>query len=369
MERARAIQRALDARGVPVSLREILAALQVDPEVPDRTLERNLLEGFRESLRRGTADSDGGGQTESAAPGVAVARYPEWDQQIGDYRPRWCSVWERRATGNATAFVESVLAEHGPMVGRLRREFQMLRPAGMGRERRARDGDDLDLDALIEDLVDQKAGRPSEGRVYLRRHRKVRDVAVAFLVDLSASTREVVGDSGKSVIEVEKESLVMMSEALEALGDRYAVFGFSGRGRQMVTFDVFKDFGEALDDAARGRIGAMTYRMENRDGAAIRHATQRLLAIDAKTRLLILLSDGKPLDCGCDLYQASYAQADTRMALREAMEQKVHPFCITVDPAGEDYLRDMYGEVRYAIIDSVTALPARLPAIYRRLTT
>jgi hypothetical protein len=370
MERARAIQQALDARGVPVSLREILAALEVDPEIPDRTLERNLLEGFRESLRRGSGDpAESGPGLDQAPPGVKVARYPEWDQQIGDYRPRWCSVWERRATGNATAFVESVLAEHGPMLRRLRREFQMLRPAGLGRERRARDGDDLDLDALIEDLVDQRAGHPSEGRVYLRRHRKERDVAVAFLVDLSASTREMVGDSGKSVIEVEKESLVMMSEALEALGDRYAVFGFSGRGRQMVTFDVFKDFGEKLDDAARGRIGAMTYRMENRDGAAIRHATQRLLAVDAKTRLLILLSDGKPLDCGCDLYQASYAQADTRMALREAMEQKVHPFCITVDPDGEDYLRDMYGEVRYAIIDSVAGLPARLPAIYRKLTT
>lgn len=370
MERARAIQQALDARGVPVSLREILAALEVDPEIPDRTLERNLLEGFRESLRRGSGEAPAAGQgIEGTHPGVRVARYPEWDQQIGDYRPRWCSVWERRATGNATAFVESVLSEHGPMLRRLRREFQMLRPTGIGRERRARDGDELDLDALVEDLVDQKAGRPSEGRVYIRRHHKVRDVAVAFLVDLSASTRELVGDTGKSVIEVEKESLVMMSEALEALGDRYAVFGFSGRGRQMVTFDVFKDFEERLDDAARGRIGAMTYRMENRDGAAIRHATERLLRVEAKTRLLILLSDGKPLDCGCDLYQASYAQADTRMALREAMEQKVHPFCITVDPEGEDYLRDMYGDVRYAIIDSVKELPARLPAIYRRLTT
>ena len=300
---------------------------------------------------------------------VRVSHYPEWDQQIGDYRPRLCSVWERRAAGDASAFVESVLDEHGPMLRRLRRQFQMLRPAGLGRERRAREGDELDLDALVEALVDQRVGLPTDGRVYVRRHLKLRDVAVAFLVDQSASTRELVGSTGKSVIEVEKESLVLMSEALEALGDRYAIFGFSGRGRQMVTFDVFKDFDERLGDPVRGRIGAMSYRMENRDGAAIRHATRRLLGIDARTRLLILLSDGKPLDCGCDLYQASYAQADTRMALREAMERKVHPFCITVDPAGEDYLREMYGDVRYAVIDSVAALPARLPAIYRRLTT
>jgi nitric oxide reductase NorD protein len=369
MERARIIQRALEARGMSVSLREITAALEVDPELPDRTLERNLLEAFRESMRRGEHDDDAPTGQGLDVAGVRVARYPEWDEQIGDYRPRWCSVWERRASGDASAFVESVLDEHGPMVRRLRREFQMLRPAGMGRERRAREGDELDLDALVEDLVDRRAGLPSDERIYLRRHLKQRDVAVAFLVDLSASTRELVGQSGKSVIEVEKESLVMMSEALEALGDRYAIFGFSGRGRQMVTFDVFKDFDEPLDHSTRGRIGAMNYRMENRDGAAIRHATGRLLAVDARTRLLILLSDGKPLDCGCDLYQGSYAQADTVMALREAMEQRVHPFCITVDPSGEDYLREMYGEVRYAVIDSVAALPERLPAIYRRLTT
>ena len=93
------------------------------------------------------------------------------------------------------------------------------------------------------------------------------------------------------------------------------------------------------------------------------------MEVDARSRLLILLSDGKPLDCGCDLYQASYAQADTRTALREARAQRIHPFCITVDPQGEDYLEEMYGAVRYAVIDSVAALPARLPAIYRRLTT
>ena len=266
-------------------------------------------------------------------------------------------------------FVESVLAEHANKVRQLRREFQMLRPSGLGRERGAREGDSLDVDALVGELVETRLGRPGEGRVYLRRVRRERDVAVAFLVDLSASTRELVAEGGKSVIEVEKEALVLMSEALEALGDRYGIFGFSGRGRQMVTFDVFKDFDERWNEPVKGRIGAMTYRMENRDGAAIRHATRRLAAVDARVRLLVLLSDGKPLDCGCDLYQAAYAQADTRMALREAREHRVHPFCITVDPHGEDYLRAMYGDVRYTVIDSVEQLPSRLPAIYRRLTT
>lgn len=367
--RARSIQERLDTRGIPTSLREILAAMEMAPELSDALLERNLTDTFREAVRRGLPMDSEGPNEDGPAAEVQVIRYPEWDEQISDYRPNWCKVWERRASGNASVFVDAVLEEHRPMVRRLRREFQMLRPEGLGRERRATEGDDLDLDALVESLVDRRMGLPAEGRVHIRKNHSVRDVAVAFLVDLSASTRETVGSQGKSVIEVEKESLVVLSEALEALGDRYAIFGFSGRGRQMVTFDVFKDFGERLGPIIKGRIGAMTYRMENRDGAAIRHATRRLREVDARTRLLILLSDGKPLDCGCDLYQASYAQADTRMALREARNFQVHPFCITVDPDGESYLGDMYGDVRYTVIDSAEALPARLPAIYRRLTT
>ena len=372
MERAERVQRSLDSRGVPASLREIAAALSLDPNLSDAALERNMAEAFREELLRGGDTSQASlfaHNQDPDAAGLSVARYPEWDEQIGDYRPRWCTVWERQASGSAGVFVDAVLAEHGPMVRRLRREFQLMRPAGLGKERRAREGGAVDLDALVGELVDARLGRPGEGRVYLRRVRKERDVAVAFLVDQSASTRELVVEGGKSVIEVEKESLVLLAEALEALGDRYGIFGFSGRGRQMVTFDVFKDFEERWDETVRGRIGAMTYRMENRDGAAIRHATMRLAKVDAKVRLLVLLSDGKPLDCGCDLYQAAYAQADTRMALREAREHGVDPFCITVDPSGAEYVGAMYGDVRYAVIESVEQLPARLPAIYRRLTT
>jgi len=372
MGRAERIQRALDARGVPASLREIAAALSLDADLTDAALERNLADAFREELRRGGDAAQSPlfpSNQELPSRDLTVSRYPEWDEFIGDYRPRWSTVWERRAVGSAGVFVDAVLAEHATTVRRLRREFQMMRPAGLGKERRAREGDALDLDALVGELVDAQLGRPGEGRVYVRRVRKERDVAVAFLVDQSASTRELVVEGGKSVIEVEKESLVLLAEALEALGDRYGIFGFSGRGRQMVTFDVFKDFGERWDEVVRGRIGAMTYRMENRDGAAIRHATMKLAQLDAKARLLILLSDGKPLDCGCDLYQAGYAQADTRMALREAREQGVHPFCITVDPSGAEYVAAMYGDVRYAVIESVEQLPARLPAIYRRLTT
>jgi nitric oxide reductase activation protein len=105
---------------------------------------------------------------------------------------------------------------------------------------------------------------------------------------------------------------------------------------------------------------------QNRDGAAIRHATAKLLAREARTRLLVLINDGRPLDDG---YKDEYSLEDTKAALREARQRGVHPFCITIDREADGYVRRMYGDVQFAVIDHLEALPKRLPRIYQRLTT
>ncbi|MCK6530298.1 hypothetical protein L6R50_22995 [Myxococcota bacterium] len=378
--RALGIQRSLADRGVEVPLSEVLRALRSDPENADTGVERALLEQFRDGRRSGGAaepppregagPSDAAGSPQAIEPESArVHRYWEWDRGIGDYRPTWATVRERRAEGRSPEFALETLKEHRPLVSRLRRQFQMIRAQQRGQSRGWLEGDELDLDALVAGVVESRAGHSPDGRFYLRRLRPERDVAVAFLVDLSASTKESVGRGGRTVIEVQKQSLILLCEALEALGDRYAIYGFSGRGRAHVTFEVYKSFGEPYNPDVRARIGGMGHQRENRDGAAIRHATHLLAREEARVRLLVLLSDGRPLDCGCDHYNERYAQEDTRMALREAMARRVHPFCITVDRRGEDYLASMYGDVRYAVIDRVESLPEKLPRIYRRLTT
>src|SRR5262245_44907930 len=99
----------------------------------------------------------------------------------------------------------------------------------------------------------------------------------------------------------------------------------------------------------------------------MRQATTRLARQDALTKLMIVLSDGRPYDH--DYGDSRYAREDTRMALRQARLAGITPFCITIDRESEDQLRDMYGEVGYTIIDDVLSLPERLPGIYTRLTT
>ncbi|MFM8551992.1 MAG: nitric oxide reductase activation protein NorD, partial [Nitrospiraceae bacterium] len=315
------------------------------------------------------AVEESGARAQPDEPAQANAfLYDEWDGIIQDYRQGWCRVVERTAPDGATDCAAATLAEHGAAVRLLRRYFEALRPPGLRRVSGQTDGEELDLDAVVRRRAELAAGADSSDRLYVRREKCERDVAAAFLVDLSGSTSRQIESSGgqtRRVIDIEKEGLLLLGEALEAIGDRYAVYGYSGRGRRQVDFVTLKAFDEPAGMRMASRLGAVEPLQQNRDGAAIRHATRKLLAQPAKVRLLVLLSDGKPLDEG---YADEYSLEDTKAALREARAKGLHPFCITVDRGADDYLKRMYGEVRYLVIDHAGALPEQLPRTYRRLT-
>ncbi|MBI3950033.1 MAG: VWA domain-containing protein [Acidobacteria bacterium] len=299
--------------------------------------------------------------------------YDEWDRELSDYRAGWCRVIEKSARRGGRQFVEYVRSYYGPIISSVKYQFQLLRPEALKKIRGEVDGEDFDLQAVIDYALDRRAsGRISE-RLYVRHLRKQRDVAVSFLLDMSSSTARTVapGSGGRSraakrIIDIEKEGLVLMSEALEAVGDLYSIQGFTSEGRHHVKFYVVKDFEEPYGPEVESRIGGITYQNNTRLGAAIRHAAARLLQQTAQTKLLIVLSDGRPYDH--DYGDSRYAREDTKVALRQTRMEGVIPFCITIDRESEVQLRDMYGEVGYTIIDDVLSLPERLPGIYRRLT-
>jgi nitric oxide reductase NorD protein len=231
------------------------------------------------------------------------------------------------------------------------------------------------LQALIDHYIDRKTtGRPSD-RIYIRRIRRERDVAVSFLLDMSSSTARTITRHpnqpytrpGQKIIDIEKQGLVLMSEALEAVGDAYSISGFTSEGRRNVKYFLVKRFGEKYTELVERRIGGITYHNNTRLGAAIRHAASELEKQDARTKLLIILSDGRPYDH--DYGDSRYAREDTKIALRQTKMNGITPFCITIDREAEAELKDLYGEVGYTIIDDVMSLPERLPGIYRRLTT
>jgi hypothetical protein len=308
-------------------------------------------------------------------PGETAYNYDEWDRDLTDHRLGWCRVVEKRVKRGDRSFVESTRDRHKGVISSIRYQFQLMKPENLRRVTNELDGDDYDLNAVIDYVIDRRADGQQSERLYTKRLRRQRDVAVSFLLDQSSSTARTIGrhplqpytHPGRRIIEVEKEGLVLMSEALEAVGDVYSINGFTSEGRRNVKFYVVKDFDERYSEEVERRIGGITYQNNTRLGAAIRHAAARLSKQEARTRLLIVLSDGRPYDH--DYGDARYAREDTREALRQAKQQGITPFCITIDRESEAELRDLYGDIGYTIIDDVLSLPERMPGIYRRLTT
>lgn len=294
---------------------------------------------------------------ESRAAGPTA--YDEWDYRRAGFRKQWCQVKVKEIKPVAGTFVSNTLTKYRGLLISLRRQFEMM-SVSEATVRRQRDGDEIDLDAVIEAVSDARAGLSPSERVYIRLQRNERQIAALFLLDMSSSTEGWVSTALK-------ESLILMCEALSALGDRYAIYGFSGMRRLRSEVFKVKEFDEPYDNTIKGRIAAIAPMEYTRMGPAIRHASQLLANTDAKIRLLITLSDGKPEDY--DGYKGAYAIEDTRHALIEAKMAGIHPFCITVDKEAHAYMAHMYGEVNYIFIDQVSKLPQRIPEIYRNLTT
>ena len=340
---------------------------------PDVSANLDLLEKAREheaAAKEQTAAEGLIGLGEDETPGNdgaewEIYRYPEWDAEKGDYRADWCTVRCRDIREGDPAFVADTLSRYRGEVHLIRRQFERLRPTRVQRFFKQQEGDELDLDALVDALADREAGAPMTDKVFVRRDKKQRDVAVVFLLDMSDSTDRIVSD-GQRIIDVEKQGLVLLLEAVGRIDDRCAVMGFASRGRHRVDVFRIKHFHEQFTSEVAARISGVEPLGYTRLGAALRHAAEHLAGVEAGTRLLVLLSDGRPYDLTYG--DMRYAMEDTRVALSEIRRAGMEAFCITVDPEGPAYLEHIFGANRYTVIQDVTHLPTRLPRIYQNLT-
>jgi nitric oxide reductase NorD protein len=338
------------------ALAEELARLGRAPRIASDATVHEILEV--EGARQRQAGSHSGAE---AAAGLA---YPEWDYRVGAYRHGCCVLREVPAPPGDTQWASRILRAHHPLIHHIRRHFAALRPKRR-RHTRQLDGHNLDLDAYVDDFAARRAGRTPTDRLYLTERPHQRDVSVAFLIDASGSTDAWVS-RGRCVLDIEKEATLVFCEALEALGDRYAIYAFAGHGAGDVRVLRVKGFADSYGEPVRGRIAGLHGETFTRLGAPIRHLTALLARQRTRLRLLFLLSDGKPNDE--DEYGGAYGIEDTRQAVAEARVQGVNLFCLTVDRQGSLYLPRMFGPHGYTILWDITQLPQRLPDIYRRIT-
>ena len=382
-------------------------------ELRNEDIDIRALQKQRDNLQRSldmerSAIRDALGYTR---PGARSYRYDECNYQSQSYLRHWCRLFEERLWPDDKEEVRTliqslkqIIARHSPAV---LKQLEQIKPLGYQRIYRVADGDELDFNALIQARQDIRAGVSPDERVYSRKDRVHRDVCAAFLVDLSASTDDPIEppdltapsstvtagptpdsrdpydddvfplnheagaqEQERRIIDVQRESMLIMSAALEKLGDSYGVYGFSGYGRDCVEFFVAKEPNEAFTQRTLESIASMTPKRSTRMGPAIRHATRKLVNSGNSLKLLIILSDGFPQDSdyGPERGNHEYGLQDTARALQEAHTKGVETFCVTVDKSGHDYLKRMCPESRYMIIEEIEDLPEALSKVYRSLT-
>ena len=340
-----------------------------------------------------------GGSLDPTEPQSFV--YDEWDFRAEDYKPRWCVVRQKGMAEGDPDYYSATLQGYGALVDQIKRQFELMVPEMFRKVRKLEDGEELDIDDVIEAIIDIRTGVGPSEKIFWRRNKVQRDVAVVFLLDTSASTAEAIDDtrkvaaeweapddpveymvwlrtrrgegmrrSYKRIIDLEKEAVVLLINALEAIGDVYGIYAFSGYGRENVEFYTIKDIEEGFSERVKSRIDRIAPLHATRMGPAIRHATSKLESQDARTKLLFLISDGRPQDRGYSRegVEKEYAVHDTKMALDEAGHKNITAFCLTVDKNGHDYLKTMCEDIGYEVLDDIYALPRRLLYLYRRLT-
>ncbi|QCB46446.1 nitric oxide reductase activation protein NorD [Hydrogenophaga sp. PAMC20947] len=314
-------------------------------------------------------------QSEGHEPMVPPSHYPEWDHLIQLERPAWVTVQERRAKVGDLAVVDAITTEHRRLIGRMKVMLDAMQPQGVQRQRKLEDGDEIDINAALDSLVQMRVGQQPDPRIMMRSVRQVRDISVLVLLDLSHSTNDVVragepGDKGagqeRTVLDLTREACVLLADAVNKVGDPFGIHGFCSDGRHDVNYWRFKDFDQPYDDLAKARIAGMTGQLSTRMGAAIRHATVTLRQQRSSKKLLLVITDGEPADV--DVRDPQYLRHDTKKAVEEAGRSGVFTYCMSLDPRADQYVSRIFGARNYVVVDKVERLPEKLPLLYAGLT-
>jgi len=305
-------------------------------------------------------------ESEGREPVIDPVHYAEWDHQIQLERPAWVTVQERRPKAGDPAVVDAIVAEHRRLIGRMKYLLDAMQPQGVQRLRKLEDGDDIDLNAALASLVELRMGQQPDPRIMMRSVRKVRDISVLVLLDLSQSTNDKVAGREQTVLDLTRQACVLLADAIAKVGDPFAIHGFCSDGRHDVNYWRFKDFNQPYDDSAKARLAGMQGQLSTRMGAAIRHAAAALKAQRSAKKLLLVITDGEPADV--DVRDPQYLRHDTRKAVEEAGRNGVLTYCMSLDPRADQYVSRIFGARNYMVVDKVERLPEKLPLLYAGLT-
>lgn len=296
------------------------------------------------------------------APEERGIPYDEWDFRAKTWKKAWCTVYPSEVPRSNPAWVAETRTRYRHLIDLLRRRLEEHRSERRALARQL-EGPEVDLDALVEHLAACEAGRTSPPRIYERPEHHRRDYATLVLMDLSLSSDSWVAN--RRVLDVTRESVLVLGEVADSLGDRLLLQAFASQTRNRSR--VWNLCGPSQSwEHGRGKLGVLEPQGYTRIGPALRHATATLAALPASRKLLLLISDGKPNDY--DRYEGRYGIADVHMAIREAEAKGIHTHALAVDAIAKDYLPEMLGQGAWNVLHRPEQLPKLLSTVYGRLT-
>lgn len=293
--------------------------------------------------------------------------YHEWDYRVQLNRPNWVTLYEHRAKKGDPQLYNRILDQNKGIAHRIKQIVDKLQAVGLQRIRRIEDGDELDLNACVEAITSIRMGQEPDPRITMKNVIRSREVSVVVLLDLSESTNEMVDGGDKTVLEVTQEAAILVSHAINGIGDQFAVHGFSSDGRHDLQYTRFKQFDEPFDQDVHSRLAGMQGGLSTRMGGAMRHAGSYLEKQSSKQKLLLVITDGEPADI--DEKDGQYLKQDAKKAVEELQSKGVYSYCLTIDQYADKYVHNIFGQNRYAIVDNVLKLPEKLPQLFANLTT
>lgn len=297
--------------------------------------------------------------------GVPICKVSEWDYLAASQRSDWVTIVEHESPTAPAHIISDILDKHSDVKKQISKLVSQSKIGQVQRLKRQREGDRLDLDACIQQRIDLLAGQSSEGGIYETTVFSFRDLSVLVLLDISESTKDLVNGTSTSIFQLERAATALLAEAMDGIGDPFAIHAFCSNGRKDHRYFRLKDFGQPYNDQCKSKLAGLRPGLSTRMGAALRYSAGLIGNQMTKRKLILVITDGEPSDI--DVEDKKYLVEDARKAVHELSHLGINVFSVGLDGNGETYLPRIFGQSNVVLIDKIESLPEHLPKLYFRL--
>jgi nitric oxide reductase NorD protein len=299
-------------------------------------------------------------EVNDTAPSAGIP-YPEWDYRKRSYKQDWCFLQEVRNHESHPDWIAATETKPAALVAQLKRQFASLTSEYLKLKRQP-NGNDFDIDAVIDGQVQLRSGHTPTEAIYLNQKKDIHDVSALILLDLSYSTDAWVKDA--RVLDSIMETVYCVGEVIEDYIEGFAVAGFSSNTRRSCRFEILKDFHEPWDKAKQ-HFGALQPDGYTRIGPALRHAQELLINEKASRKIVILVTDGRP--CDYDRYEGTYGVRDVRKAIETGKLHGLTTHAFAIEKQATETFPMMFSRHHFDVVNSPNQLSQYMSKLFSKL--